>query len=80
MKMTASVGQRSVFDQQLTSCFQGVINGQPYTAYRSPLDTNWKRQLRYSSVRMQDVRITEKRLRMVGTVNEVIQKCEKFKP
>ena len=26
-----------------TSCFQGVTNGQPYTAYSSPLDTHWKR-------------------------------------
>ena len=24
-----------------TSCFQGVANGQPYTAYRSPLDTQY---------------------------------------
>ena len=26
-----------------TSCFQGVTNGQPYTAYRLPLDTHGKR-------------------------------------
>ena len=33
-------------DMFYTSCFQGVTNGQPYTAYRSPLDTHWKRQVR----------------------------------